>query len=357
MTRWFACALLWIGSCLVAAAEHVVESGELGGSLYQIVKPAVWGGDVWVECHGLRPENTPLSAVVPVGSPFIRGLLEDGWLVATTSYRRNGMLLDEAAADVAALVGLIRERHRPQGVVVLEGSSMGGAVVVRLAESRPEVFDGAVACGAALQVREPTAPERYWTFLPRKPLIFLSNQSEFEGPAAYAAAVRAQASAAATEPVLLKVERDGHVNLNAAERRHALDLLVEWMRRGQRPEDGLATRPPAPGPSRAQLLDNRVRTQVVELSRIYGNLTLDAQPSDLAAIGVGPGGFFDLVAQAGRFRVLFGTSYADVARGEWVAFTTADGLLMVARNFASAAAQAGVETEGVSVELRPAASK
>jgi pimeloyl-ACP methyl ester carboxylesterase len=326
---------------LLRAGDVLIESGEIDGALYQIAKPALWSGDVWVELHGYRPESVPLSAVLPLRTPFLAGLLEEGWMVATTSYRRNGLVVEDAAEDVAALVRRIRERHEPSGIVILEGHSMGGAIAVRLAESRPDVLDGVLCCGAALQVRDPALPERGWTHLPLRPVVFLTNRSETAEPERYAAAVRNRPTSDAFDPVLLTVQRDGHVNLNAAERREALELLVLWIRRGMRPEDGDATRIVDAGPGGARVLDNRIRTSVLELSRIYGNLTLDLRAADLAAIGVPKGERFALVGPGGRFDVLYASGYGDVARGEWVAFDTADGLVMVARNFASAAEAAG----------------
>jgi pimeloyl-ACP methyl ester carboxylesterase len=340
-----------------ARAEVRIESGEIGGALFQIVRPEAWKGDVWVEAHGLRPEGTPLSAVVPVASPFVRGLLEDGWLVATTSYRRNGIVFAEAADDVAALIAHIRSVHEPSGYVIVEGQSMGAAVVARLAERGEPPFHGAVACGAALEVRDPGEKEWTWSRRPSRPVVFLTNRSELRSPRAYVDAVRALETSDAVVPAFLTVDRDGHVNLNASERRHALDLLLTWIRTERRPEDGDATRPPDPGPRTAVLKEGEARVQVVELSRIYGNLTLDLQAADLAGLGLARGASFEIEGPAGRFRVLLGTSYGDVPKGEWVAFPTADGLLMVARNHAPAAATLGVTAEGVRLQVRPITSQ
>jgi S-adenosylmethionine hydrolase len=52
---------------------------------------------------------------------------------------------------------------------------------------------------------------------------------------------------------------------------------------------------------------------------------------------------FDLTAGGKKFRVLYGTDFGDVARGEWVAFPRAEGVIVVARNFENAAATAGVK--------------
>jgi pimeloyl-ACP methyl ester carboxylesterase len=158
-----------------------VERGELGGAPFEIVRPEQWSGGVWISVHGLRPESAPLDATVRRESDFIQGLLDEGWLVAATAFRRNGMIVVDASDDVAALIQEIRTRHEPSGLVILEGQSMGGAIVTRLAEERPEIFDGAVVIGGALNARDPDQPFT-WKHEPRQPLLFMTNQSELRAP-------------------------------------------------------------------------------------------------------------------------------------------------------------------------------
>lgn len=335
------------------AAETERIRGDIRGALFEIALPADWNGSVWIEAHGLRPEQTPLSAVVPVRSPFVRGLLEDGWLVATTSYRRNGYTVLEAADDVAALAEHVREAYQPSGFVVVEGQSMGGAVVARLAEEFPGAFHGAIIIGGALEARSPSEPEFAWRHVPLRPLLFLTNSSESESPERYVAAVRANSASEAIQPVSWSVQRTGHVNVNARERRKALDALVVWLQTGRVPPDGDATVAPEPGPGVAVPVEGGLQVEVIDLSRVYGNLVLEVQPAELESIGVRPGDSFRLEGPGGTAEVFFGTSYADVPQGAWVAFVTADGHLMVARNFAAAAPALGVDDEGVRLGLFP----
>ncbi len=98
------------------------------------------------------------------------------------------------------------------------------------------------------------------------------------------------------------------------------------------------------GPATASVAaDGSVQAKVADLARVYGNLFTDLQPSDLQRIGVERGDSFLLTAPGGEFHVLFGTTYADVPEGDWIAFPAAEGTVMIARNCANAASTAGLE--------------
>jgi S-adenosylmethionine hydrolase len=60
------------------------------------------------------------------------------------------------------------------------------------------------------------------------------------------------------------------------------------------------------------------------------------------------------VATATReWRVRYGSDYSDVARGEWVAFPRAEGVILLAMHYGNAAATAGLKA-GDTVTVRPA---
>jgi hypothetical protein len=67
--------------------------GDLAGSLFQIAVPR----DVNVRhflifCHGYRPDGIPKSASLDITRVQYQLLLRKGWLLASTSYRREGRL-------------------------------------------------------------------------------------------------------------------------------------------------------------------------------------------------------------------------------------------------------------------------
>lgn len=339
-------ALLTLAS---ATAQVRIESGSLDGAAYALAIPADWNGKLLVEAHGLRPPDAPLVAEIQPRTPFNRDLLARGWMLATTSYRRNGLIVADALDDLRTLRDHIAATHGNPTRTLVEGSSLGGLIGTLLAERGEPGFDGVIALGAALDARDPAAPDLAPVGPPRIPLLFVSNLFEADGPRAYTA----RHAAAHPAPVLRTVDRPGHVNLNAAERLDAVAALERWLDNGTPPEPGDATRPANPGPSTARFIDGAAVGTVTDLSRLYGNLVTDLQPADLEHVGIRHGTRFVLDAPLGRFDVLWGDSYGDVPRGGWVAFTTADGTLMLARNYANAAETAGLSASS-EVRVAPA---
>jgi alpha-beta hydrolase superfamily lysophospholipase len=58
-------------------------------------------------------------------------------MVATTSYRRNGLVVADAIADLDALRAYIAQAYGEPERVILEGESMGGLIVTIMAERDP----------------------------------------------------------------------------------------------------------------------------------------------------------------------------------------------------------------------------
>lgn len=367
------CALTGLPSLLVplpipaatgAAYTPVVEQGEIGGAKFAIAsRKGTWNGQVLLLAHGYRAESAPLVADLVVEHGAYQALLKEGWIVAKTSYRRNGIILADAIADLDALLAYIADQRGTPQRVILEGDSMGGAIVTLIAERSESPYAGAVAVGAALQVREAHGTSGV-NLRPKIPLIFLTNQSEWEGPRAYVEKVNAQAAATQDRdivpPALFRVARDGHVNVNQAERLIALRALLAWLDQGREALPSVppgayfnATALPVPEPSRAQLGEDQrsLRTTVTEVSAIYGNVWLDVQPDDLKRIGLVPGAYFQLQAGERTFRVRYGRDFNSVERGHWVLFPNADGYVWLARNQANAAEAAGLKA-GDPVEIR-----
>jgi pimeloyl-ACP methyl ester carboxylesterase len=338
-SRLLSFALLLTALAVSAAPRKF--SGEIDGALYQIVAPeGDWNGSLWIEAHGHRSEESPLLAQLSEANSFNAALLGRGWAIATTSYRRNGIIIDDAITDLIALRAEAASRLGEPRIVILEGSSMGGGIVTLIAESQDAgKFTGVVAAGAAMQVVDPPFTSLTLKHVPRIPIVFLTNQSELDGPAAYVAAVRATTSHDAVQPLLWKVLRDGHVNVNSPERIAALDAVVVWAATGVSPGDrDDATIAMDAGPSTASVADDgSLDVTVLDLSRGHGNFYTNLRPADLERLGVARGGSFKLTAPGGAFTVFYGTTYSDVPQGEWIAFPTADGTVMIARNRANAA--------------------
>ena len=332
-------------------AFAALVEGEIAGAKFAIARPALWNRQLLLIAHGYRDEKAPLIADLFPDQLATKTLVDRGWMVAKTSYRRNGMVIADAIADLDALRAHIVHSYGTPTRVILEGESMGGLIVTLMAEREPGLYAGAIAIGAALSAKESDMTLGL-SLQPQIPLLFLTNQSELEGPKNYVSA-KLERPAANLRPALFRVSRSGHVNVNQRERLAAIEALIAWLDRDRdalpRPAQGGpyldATITPAPQPSRvARDPDARGFTaRITEISAIYGNVFLDAQPADFTAVGIGGKTFFQLTVHGETHRVLYGRDFNDVKRGEWVAFPNADGYVWLSRNYENAATSARLQ--------------
>jgi len=350
----------------------VLERSEVEGALVAVARPgASWNGGLLLLAHGLRPDSAPLSTELDLNDAFHQSLLAQGWMIATTSYRRNGVIIADALDDLDNLRAWIAARFGEPRRVIVEGQSMGGLIATLLAERDRGPYAGVVAIGPALDLREPSSALGV-NLRPQLPIIFLSNQTELEAPRRYTGSIL-EINREVIRPAVFRVSRDGHVNVNARERLYAFRALLAWLDRGRealppesradqlearvRPTISLgkgasptltdreihdATQAPEPRPSEVLLDDDHrgMVATVVSLAPIYGNVLINAQPADLEAIGLKPGAFFQLTTASQTFRVLYGRDFGSVERGQWVMFPSAEGYFWLARNYANAAESA-----------------
>lgn len=361
--------LIWsIALCAVLlspgrAADVVLEQGEIEGAKFSWARPARWNRGILLLAHGLRPQAAPLVADLSPAHASYRALLNEGWIVAKTSYRRNGIIVADAISDLENLRAEIVRRFGKPTRVLVEGDSMGGLIAVLIAERLPEsipLFHGVIAVDPALGIREPNSEISGLSMQPQIPLVFLSSRTELEGPRRYSE-MQLPGAAPFPRPVLLKVNRDGHVNVNQAERLMALRTLNAWLDHGveslPKPAAGTvqidATSIPEAVPSRVfPDADQRGFTaHITEISRVFGNILLDAQPADFASIGIGQGAYFRLSVRDQTFRVFFGKDFNSVKRGDWVTFLSADGFFWLGRNAFNAATTSQAEV-GDLVQIR-----
>jgi pimeloyl-ACP methyl ester carboxylesterase len=343
------------------AARVKVDIGHIAGASFAVANPpGEWNHRVLLLAHGYRPDSAPLIADLHPERASIKAALDEGWIVATTSYRRNGMIVGDAIADLDALRAYIVAAYGQVDRVILEGESMGGLIVTIMAERDAELYSGAVVFDATLYVKE-TNGKVGLSLLPRIPLIFLATQREVKEARSYLTSLVARPTPA-IQPVLFLIQREGHTNINQPEHLGAFRAINAWIDGGREalpaPKDQAlyydATVAADPGPSTAvPLQDNRgFRTSVAEVDAVYGNILLEAQAPDFAGSGIPPMTFCTLQAGGKSYRALYGRTYTDVKDGEWIAFPDADGRTVLARNFADAAATTGLKV-GDAVTLVP----
>jgi len=342
MFRIAAFVLAFFTLCTAGYAQeqaYTIAEGKLEGSLYKIAVPKTWNKKLLLLAHGALREKAPLSADFEIEKTYVGELLKEGWLVAGTSYRRNGIFVTDGLADIVALYEhTVKEYGRPEKTY-LAGWSMGGNLAVKLAEEAPGRFNGALAVGAALLCDDNgTSSEKNigsykkLAFKPNIPVLFLSNVNETKWVRNYAElAVKNKADAAVWTAV-----RRGHCNVNDAETLKALRALAAWAEKGLKPADETVSIDTAREASTARREKSRLYARISHADPAYGNLTADVSRSDLTAAGIKQDTYFYVGFKDRKFKVYLGYHYADVKKGKWIAFVTAEDFLRLAMNWANA---------------------
>lgn len=344
----FLILLVALGS--TAIAEVKIERGTIEEAHFTLAydDSVDWNRNLLLIAHGYRPESAPFVADLFPDQTAYAALISEGWIVAKTSYRRNGIIVADAMLDLDNLRAHVADKFGRIRRAILEGDSMGGTIVTHLMERSDDRYAGAVAVGAALDLRESNGSSGV-KLEPLRPLLFMSNRSEIAGPRSYVENARLPQDRPDLRPVLFRIDRDGHVNVNQAERLSAIRALNLWLDRGRRslPKDEPwdATHVPEPSPSQADFdQDLRgLRATVTHISAIYGNVWINIQPSDLEQIGLTPGLWFQLSVNDHQSRARYGKDFSSVDRGQWVIFPNADGYFWLSRNWGNAAETADIK--------------
>ncbi|MBI2761446.1 MAG: hypothetical protein HYX51_08485 [Chloroflexi bacterium] len=122
------------------------------GGAYRIEVPGNWNGGLVMYAHGYRGEGPDVYVSDP---PLRRYLIANGWAWAASSYRGNGYRPDWGVEDTLALRDLFGGMYTQPTITLIEGSSMGGHVLVSSMELYPDVYQGALAeCGVMTGIGE-----------------------------------------------------------------------------------------------------------------------------------------------------------------------------------------------------------
>lgn len=121
-----------------------VIDGRFGpGALYRIVEPTVWNGSLVLYAHGAVEVNEPIA--LPAEANLIaRLLVPQGFAVAFTSFSENGWAVKDGAQRTEQLLGIFKSKVGRPARVYIAGASLGGLIAIKLAETHPGVYSGAL---------------------------------------------------------------------------------------------------------------------------------------------------------------------------------------------------------------------
>jgi len=129
-----------------------IVTGETGpGSLYQLYLPRDWNGTAVFYAHGIRDVLEPVSLRNQDNLQAIRDELgRRGFAVAYSSFDENGYAEKDGAQRTHQLRGLFTSAFGAPTRSLLAGHSLGGLVVLDLAERFAGQYDGVAAlCSVA----------------------------------------------------------------------------------------------------------------------------------------------------------------------------------------------------------------
>lgn len=123
-------------------------TGRLNGALYRVELPSHWNGTLLLWSHGYQLGGRP-QATDP-GALTTRWLLDNGYAIAASGYRRTGWAIAEALPDQITLLDHFTRRYGQPRITIAAGESLGGLISEGLAERHPERFAGALSlCGVS----------------------------------------------------------------------------------------------------------------------------------------------------------------------------------------------------------------
>ena len=140
----FVAILLLVAS--VTSAQQIVIDKTGDGSQYELAMPANWNGILVVYAHGIVDPQAPVA--LPDVTPLRDGLLSQGFAMAYSSFASNGYAVKDGIQRTHQLKGLFTAHFSKPRRTILMGHSLGGLVVLALAEKYPDQYDGALPmCG------------------------------------------------------------------------------------------------------------------------------------------------------------------------------------------------------------------
>jgi len=130
----------------VNMVEPVEVAGEIGpGTLYRILVPANWNGDLILYAHGFKDVDDSIGLPTADDWPLLRErLLALGYATAASSFSENGLSLKDGVQRTHQLRGIFVFNFGDPRRTYLVGHSLGGAIAIALAEKFPQQYAGAL---------------------------------------------------------------------------------------------------------------------------------------------------------------------------------------------------------------------
>lgn len=128
-------------------ATQVIDGSTGPGSLYRFIVPANWNGLLVVYAHGYVAPDQPVT-LPPEASSFASLLTPQGIALAYSSYSENGWAVKDGTIRTLQLLGLFTSKFGQPARVYIGGASLGGLVAIKLAETYPTMYRGALAACA-----------------------------------------------------------------------------------------------------------------------------------------------------------------------------------------------------------------
>ena len=333
----FACGMAFADD----AATYQTHELELKGSKIMVVEPDNWNKKLLIIAHGYRDASSPLH-VNTYFDAFTQELIDDGWMIAATSYRRNGMIVRDAIEDLGFLCDYLDEKYGVPDERYLYGRSMGAKIGVLVAEQEDSGYQGVFAQCAGMGSEDPDNPLKV-NYRPQVPIMFFQNNTEMDKSLDYIANVHDDA----IKPVIWMVDRPGHCNTNVLENLEGFKAFLRICK-GEKIEDRtLLIDMESTVVSEAKVEDGKMLVPLIPHSSSY---QINIRKADFEKVGVEHKSWFKLTYKDKFYYVFYGDTYSDVPYLYWVGFFNADGTFKMARNFANAVSMLQYH-EGDEVEI------
>ena len=132
--------------CSFSYAQQIVIAPGLDGSEYELAVPANWNGTLVVYAHGIVDPQLPVA--LPDIDTLKIPLLAAGFAVAYSSFSSNGYAVQDGMERTHELNAQFAAQFGKPKRTILMGHSLGGLIVLALAEKYPKEYDGALPmCG------------------------------------------------------------------------------------------------------------------------------------------------------------------------------------------------------------------